>query len=113
MLKPLLLIAFAMGLSGCGEKAEQLPRAAQSMRAAVAEQVDNGPSTRAHRIGASGELFVLEVPSATARGLILETQQCFVWRDTEFRTATMSCPHPPQVTLPEDGRDTGHADSGL
>lgn len=37
------------------------------------------------------ELVVLDVPSAQGTTLV-ERQRCYVWRDAEFKTATISCP---------------------
>lgn len=37
------------------------------------------------------ELVVVEVPSATHKTLVSK-QLCYVWRDAEFRTASISCP---------------------
>ncbi len=38
------------------------------------------------------QLLVIDVPSAGMDGFYVETQRCYVWRDAEFRAATMSCP---------------------
>lgn len=114
MPKPLLLIAATLLLTGCGKAADKAPsKAAQAMRASVAEQVARGPASQSHRVGKSGELVVLQVPLATANGLLVETQQCFVWRDTEFRTASMSCPLQPEVKPDQQEHDPGLADNGL
>ena len=37
------------------------------------------------------EVVVLDVPSLGPANLVT-TQRCYVWRDTEFRTAAVSCP---------------------
>lgn len=38
-----------------------------------------------------GELRVLQVLVPDGSGFV-EQQQCFVWRDLEFKTSTISCP---------------------
>lgn len=43
------------------------------------------------------QLQVVEVPVADGFGFV-EMQRCFVWRDQEFKQATISCPQPPEIT---------------
>lgn len=39
----------------------------------------------------SGELMVIDVPVASTPRRI-ETQTCFIWRDREFKVASLQCP---------------------
>lgn len=45
-----------------------------------------------------GELLVIEVPVKDITGEV-DTQRCYVWRDHEFRTSTISCGQQPDVLL--------------
>lgn len=56
----------------------------------VALAVNSPLTLRVLQAGAH-ELVVLDVPSAQ-RGTLVERQRCYVWRDSEFKTATISCP---------------------
>lgn len=46
-----------------------------------------------------GDLRVLEVPVKDGSGFV-DVQRCFVWRDHEYRTATLSCGQMPDLHLP-------------
>ena len=58
----------------------------------VESKLSKGPDTRTHTLPA-GQLLVMEVPVSDYPGG-LDSQRCFVWRDTEFKTAAVSCPSP-------------------
>lgn len=86
-------------LGGCGASSDQVakPRATKKDRAEAAEQqLAKTPLPRTYRY-ADAELRVLQVPVPDGFGFV-EQQQCFVWRDLEFKTSTISCSVPPDVT---------------
>jgi hypothetical protein len=49
-----------------------------------------GPSVDRHAFE-HGELLVLKTPQRIGRNLV-DVQTCYVWRDSEYRTASMQCP---------------------
>ena len=93
-----ILLASAVVLAGCSDTAAEKPRKTRQERAAEAEvRLSQTPESRTYQI-AGNELRVIDVP---VKGLIgqVETQRCFVWRDQEFRTATLSCAQQPEILL--------------
>lgn len=56
------------------------------------------PVTRQQVSG--GELLVIE--SRHRDGNIVESQRCYVWRDAEFKTTSMSCPADPDYPAPAE-----------
>lgn len=79
--------AFAAGAVGCSrEPAPQERRASRGERLAAAAA--QPPRTQRWAIG-EHELLLLEVPASN--GVTVSRRQCFVWRDTAFRTASMTC----------------------
>lgn len=65
--------------------------------------VDKTPIPRRLKIDGH-DLLVIDIPSKNPAGFV-ESQRCYVWRDTQFNTATMTCPHEadyvPAEHLPE------------
>lgn len=53
------------------------------------------PVPRTYRFD-SNELRVIDVPVLGILGTV-EHQRCFVWRDMELRTATLSCGQMPDI----------------
>lgn len=88
-------------LAGCGK--EPSDEARLSNRAARIEkanaQVSKPVVPRVQQVG-KNELLTVEIPSADHLGYI-DTQRCYVWRDTEMRTAALSCPHQPESAPPK------------
>jgi hypothetical protein len=79
------LLAALLALPGCSEApAGKLP-----VKAAPLEM--KTPVPRAWRFD-SGELLVIDVP-VHATSKYVETQKCYLWRDAEFRTASLQCPN--------------------
>lgn len=75
------------------------PQAKSIDRRAIAKAaVERGPTTKVTRVLA-GELIELEIPQADASGLLL-VQRCVVWRDSEFRTASLNCATEPEFRFP-------------
>jgi hypothetical protein len=55
------------------------------------------PEPRSYRFDGN-ELKIIDVPVKDASGF-LDLARCFVWRDAEFRTASLSCGTRPDVIL--------------
>lgn len=90
----IILIAATLTLAGCGKAASEKPAKTRQQRAAEAQaQLEKGPAVRTHKVD-GGELKVIDTPVSDIPGLV-ETQRCFVWRDTELKTSSISCPQPP------------------
>jgi hypothetical protein len=106
------LMLAALVLAGCNKQAAEKPAtdALAQRKEAVKLQISRGPEQRAYKAGA-GELVVLDIPAEGPAGLFVETQRCYIWRDAEYRTATLSCPHQPEVSIADDGRDRGMVDN--
>lgn len=90
-----LLLAVFGCLGACDRDAgkESLARkSAQLKSAAAANAKAAAPiAPRTIQVG-QHEMLVVDVPSVEF-GAFISTQRCYVWRDTEFRVASMSCPH--------------------
>jgi hypothetical protein len=88
-----ILIPAVLATAGCDSasdnKATSAKRREQRQQAA-AETMAKTPVPRTYGY-TDGELRVLEVPTTSIAGFV-EKQRCFVWRDHEFKTATLSCP---------------------
>jgi hypothetical protein len=96
VLRFLLLVALV--LAGCGDTSADKPRKTQKERNADAEVLlSRTPESRTYRFE-SNELKVIEVPVKDASGFV-DIQRCFVWRDQEFKTATLSCGQQPDILL--------------
>lgn len=88
-------------LMGCSAEADK-PRVARIDRKAAAElAVAKTPVPRTYRMDGN-ELKVIEVPVKDSSGF-LDMHRCFVWRDQEFRTATLSCGQEPMPLLSQPG----------
>jgi hypothetical protein len=95
----LLLVAVA----GCSPSdAPKVPRETREARIKRAQEAAAQPPRVQRHAVAGGELLVLEVPVALPYGLV-DMQHCFVWRDAEFRSASMTCPN-------ADAAPVGHAE---
>jgi hypothetical protein len=80
-------LAFLLGCTDDKPKGRLNP---DPKRIAVMElQLSQAPKTRSYKVGAH-ELMVVDLPVQSGR-VFVERQRCFVWRDSEFRTASMSC----------------------
>lgn len=94
-----LLLTLSVALSACSDEPSKSPQVGQDKRATrvakAEERLSVTPVPRTYTIQGN-QLVVLEVPTRTSSGFV-ESQRCFVWRDQEFKTATMSCPQPPEI----------------
>lgn len=106
-----ILIAVIMALAGCNNSVAEKPvKTRQQLVAETGARLNKGPVLRTHKVD-GGEIKVVDVPVSGFGGLISRNQQCFVWRDAEYKTASLSCPHPPEISLDRDGPDLGQADT--
>jgi hypothetical protein len=95
-----LALALLLALVACGERSDPpLHRAsAQERREAMEESLGRTPQPRSYRY-ADGELRVFEVPVRSGR--FVDRQTCILWRDAEFKTATLQCPSETEsLTIP-------------
>lgn len=95
------LIAVAALLSGCADddiNTAMARKALADKRQAKAEAaLSKTPVPRVYSLQGN-QLQVIEVPVADASGFV-EMQRCFIFRDQEFRTATMSCGQQPDIQV--------------
>jgi hypothetical protein len=82
-----LLLLAALLLAAC-DSGKPLPNRASRKQAAQAA-ADQQPARHVYRFD-SGELHVLDVNTVT--GGFADSQKCFLWRDSEFKTASLQCP---------------------
>lgn len=88
------MLASLLLLAACSPEPPR-PAADRAARAAQADAaLAKTPVPRTYHIDGH-ELLVIDVPSRD--GLRVETQRCFLWRDAEFKTATMTCPNEPEL----------------
>lgn len=99
------VLVICLLLAGCFSEPEKPSAGVRKERQAkAAVTLGKTPVPRTYRYG-NGELQVFEVPSADRLGYV-EHQRCFVWRDTEFKSSTISChENMPFAPLEQPGRD--------
>ena len=91
-MRVLLLLALPV-LASCWQEEPRPSKASREKRIAQAQEIlAKTPVPRTYRYG-DGELMVLDIPSANGSGFV-ESQRCFIWRDTELKTSSLSCPGP-------------------
>jgi hypothetical protein len=83
--------ALVLATASCGGSASdrQAKSEYESTLAAAKAKLSEPVNPRVVRVG-SHEMLVVEVPTLDY-GIVPSSQRCFVWRDLEFRSATMSC----------------------
>jgi outer membrane biogenesis lipoprotein LolB len=93
-----ILLVSALVLTGCSDTAAEKPRKTRQERAADAQaQLSRTPESRTYRFDGN-ELRVVEVPVKDSTDFV-DIQRCFIWRDQEFKTSTMSCGQQPDILL--------------
>jgi len=93
-----ILLVSALVLAGCSDTVAEKPRKTRQERAADAQaQLSKTPDSRTYRIEGN-ELRVVEVPVKDSTDFV-DIQRCFIWRDQEFKTSTMSCGQQPDILL--------------
>ena len=103
----LILVAMVVvAISACGQSGPTPAQGAahrKAVRSAAADAaIAKTPVPRHYKIDGN-DLLVLDVLSKDAGSGTLESQRCFVWRDEEFKTATMTCPQQPEEIWLPDG----------
>lgn len=95
------LIAVAALLAGCADDDISTAAArkahADKRQAKADAALSKTPVPRTYQVGPN-QLQVLDIPVSDGSGFV-ETQRCLVWRDAEFKTATMSCPQQAEVLI--------------
>jgi hypothetical protein len=76
----------------------------QRAQAKAKLKADAPIAPRALQVG-SHEMLVVDVPSVEL-GSLVSSQRCYVWRDAEFRVATMSCPHEAAIGSTDAGESS-------
>jgi hypothetical protein len=93
-----LRLSLVLVLVACSDTpAGKPPRAVQDRQAAAEAALSKTPVPRSYRLDGN-ELKVIDVPIKDSQGF-LDSMRCFIWRDVEFKTATMSCGAQPEVLL--------------
>jgi len=93
-----LLLIVVVALAGCGEPPAPTTAARKASRQEKADKaLSTTPVPRSYRFDGN-ELKVIEVPVKDGSGFV-DTQRCFVWRDQEFKTASISCESRPEIAL--------------
>lgn len=94
----LTLVLSLVALQGCGEAPAAGSRRTPKDRQDAAEvKLSRTPVPRSYRFDGN-ELKVIEVPVKDSDGFV-DMQRCFVWRDQEFKSATLSCGQQPDIQL--------------
>lgn len=94
----LILIAVALVVAGCGDTVAEKPRLSRQQREEAAQLLlSKTPKPQVYHLDGN-ELKVIEVPVRDSTGHV-EFQRCFLWRDQEFKTSTLSCGQMPDVML--------------
>lgn len=106
--------AAALGVWACSggdDRQSDASRRLDKRRAqsAVADaQVKAAPAARTYDVNGH-QLVVVDVLSKDSYNLI-ESQKCFIWRDSEFKTASIACPAQlPDASEPSSGTYTGES----
>jgi hypothetical protein len=94
----LILILLAAALPACSDSVAK-PKRAERQQAAEAALAKT-PVPRSYRFDGN-ELKVIEIPVSDGAGFV-DLQRCFVWRDQEFKTATLQCPADSAANLPAE-----------
>ena len=89
------LLALILAACSAGEASQPTPEAKRQQLAEQRQRVSDDRAREevnsvTHRL-ANGELIMLEVPTGGDERSTFLTH-CFVWRDAEYRTASLSCP---------------------
>ncbi len=99
MLKIWLIAALL--LAGCADSDIDTAAARKAItekRQARADAALSKPPVPRTYVVQGNQLQVLDVPVADTSGFV-DTQRCFIWRDQEFKQATMSCGQQPEVLI--------------
>lgn len=93
-----LLLPILLALAACSDAPAGKPHKTRQDRQAAAEAaLSKTPVPRSYRFDGN-ELKVIEVPVKDSAGFV-DLTRCYVWRDAEFRTSSLSCGVQPDVIL--------------
>lgn len=101
----LLVLVLGSVVAGCGDSeasAADAARRRQEQRRELTRRSElaaqQPPKVTRHRLE-NGELLVLDVPVVLQYGG-LDAAKCFLWRDYEFKTASLQCPSDAEGPVP-------------
>lgn len=96
----LLCIAASMVAAGCSDKPNNAAIEAQrqSHSAKLQAELNKPVEPRVYQFGRN-ELVMLEIPIASGMDMA-QRQRCFIWRDMDMQTSSLSCSNPPEMILP-------------
>lgn len=77
-----------LALVGCDQI---FPPKKKAKAAPTPEQMANAPAQSVTREINGNQIVSIQLP-VIRYGALVEVQHCFVWRDREFKTASLSCP---------------------
>ena len=97
----LLWFAVILLAAGCSDSPQEKPRVQRKVDAQAL--ADQPPKRKTYQFE-EGQLVVLDIATVGPRG-VADSQKCFLWRDAEFRTASLQCPND---SPGEDPVDTAH-----
>lgn len=85
-------------LTGCdnGKTEKRAERLAKEQKE-FTEKMATISSPREYQVNGH-QLLVVKIP-VDSFGVDVDYQRCFIWRDQEFKTATMQCEQPPEMDL--------------
>jgi hypothetical protein len=90
------------GETGARPEAAQPPLERSVAAAAARARADLPINPRILKVGAN-QVQVIDIPSMVSpKSALVETRRCYVWRDLEFRTASVTCPEDGEM-LPAAG----------
>ena len=102
-----LLVPVCILLFGCSDSSQPVASKRAQKIEKAAELINKTPKPHTYQID-SNQMVVIEVPTADEYGYV-ETQRCYIWRDAEFKTSSMSCPaDQTQVPIATGGPTSDH-----
>jgi hypothetical protein len=87
----LTLIMLLAAVAGCSDAAGDERRTARAEQLKRAQERATLPPAVRAQVLERGEFIIIDTPVRSV-GAQVERQTCFVWRDFEYKTASMQCP---------------------
>ena len=87
-LKIAACLAVVFALVGCDQI---FPPKKKAKASPTPEQMANSPAQSVTREINGNQIVSIQLP-VIRYGALVEVQHCFVWRDREFKTSSLSCP---------------------
>ncbi len=95
----IIAIAFtSIALCGCDQL---FPPKKKARAKPTPEQMANSPAQSVTREINGNQIVSIQLP-VIKYGAMVEVQHCIVWRDREFKTASLSCPGGTDIDLSSD-----------